>query len=112
LAALAASYEKVGTVLVAQGKLPGALKAYQADMTIADRLAKADPGNASWQRDLAMSHADLADFYAKTGEREKARAALGQGKAIMEAMTKLLPDNAQWKRNLAWFEDQVAAFEK
>ncbi len=59
-----------------------------------------------------MSHAKLAEFYAKTGEREKARAALGRGKAIMERMTKLSPDNAGWKRDLAWFEGQIAALEK
>ncbi len=59
-----------------------------------------------------MSHAKLADFYAKTGEREKARAALGHGKAIMEAMTKLSPDNAEWKQDLAWFEEQIAALER
>ena len=58
-----------------------------------------------------MSHAKLAAFYVKSGEREKARAALGQGKAIMEAMTKLSPDNAEWKQDLAWFEGQIAALE-
>jgi hypothetical protein len=40
----------------AQGNLPAALDSYKASLTIADRLAKADPGNAGWQSDLSVSH--------------------------------------------------------
>ena len=40
---------------VRQGNLPEALKAYQAGLAIAERLARADPGNAEWQRDLSVS---------------------------------------------------------
>ena len=40
------SYDKIGDVLVAQGNLPEALKSYRDGLAIADRLAKADPGNA------------------------------------------------------------------
>jgi predicted negative regulator of RcsB-dependent stress response len=43
---LSVAYERIGDVLVAQGNLPEALKSYQADLAITDRLAKADPGNA------------------------------------------------------------------
>ena len=42
-------------MLVAQGNLAEALKSYQDSLAIADRLAKADPGNAGWQRDLSVS---------------------------------------------------------
>jgi len=101
-----------GDIALAQGSLPEALRYYRSAQETMDRLARADPGNAGWQRDVAVSHAKLAAFYVKSGEREKARAALGQGKAIMEAMTKLSPDNAEWKRDLAWFEGQIAALEK
>jgi hypothetical protein len=37
---------------VAQGKLGEALKAYQEDLAIRDRLTKIDPDNAGWQYDL------------------------------------------------------------
>jgi hypothetical protein len=46
------SYNNVGDVLVAQGNLPEALKTFRDGLAIADRLAKSDPGNAGWQRDL------------------------------------------------------------
>ena len=42
-------------MLVDQGNLPEALKAYRDSLAIAERLAQADPGNAGWQRDLSVS---------------------------------------------------------
>jgi tetratricopeptide (TPR) repeat protein len=42
-------------VLVEQGDLTAALQAYRKDLAIAERLAKADPSNAGWQRDLQTS---------------------------------------------------------
>ncbi len=39
----------------AQGDLAAALTNYQASLAIRERLAQADPGNAGWQRDLAVS---------------------------------------------------------
>jgi hypothetical protein len=50
------SHNKIGDVQRAQGNLPAALTSYQASLGIAERLAKADPGNAGWQRDLSVSH--------------------------------------------------------
>jgi tetratricopeptide (TPR) repeat protein len=97
-----------GDVLVAQGNLPEALKSYQADLAIADRLAKADPGNAGWQRDLSVSYAKLAGAFRKAGDKTKALDALRQGRAIMVRMTSLSPDNPVWKRDLASFDGQIA----
>ena len=54
-------YGRVGDVLMAQGDLPGALKSYRDDLAIAERLAKADPGNAGWQRDLSVSYEEVGD---------------------------------------------------
>jgi hypothetical protein len=48
-------------VLQAQGDLAGALKAYRDGLRIAERIAKADPGNARWQFDLASSYWRLAE---------------------------------------------------
>ena len=53
---------------VAQGDLPGALSAYEAALAIAERLAAADPGNANWQRDLAVSHNKLGDVRVAQGD--------------------------------------------
>jgi CHAT domain-containing protein len=37
---------------------------------IFERLAKADPGNAGWQRDLALSHGRVAMVLARQGSWE------------------------------------------
>ena len=62
------SYNKVGDVLVAQGDLPGALKSYRDSLAIAERLAKADPGNAGWQRDLSVSYSKIGDVLVAQGD--------------------------------------------
>ena len=72
-------------------------------------LAKADPGNAEWRRDVAVSHAKLATVFLKSGDKAKAREALGTGREIMAQLTQLSADNAIWRNDLAWFDGQIAA---
>ena len=36
-------------------------------LAIADRLARADPGNASWQRDLSVSYNKIGDVLVAQG---------------------------------------------
>jgi hypothetical protein len=74
-------------VLVAQGNLPEALKSYQDSSAIFDQLAKSDPGNAGWQRDLAISFERLSVVHKQSGDKAKARDELRQGQAIMARLT-------------------------
>ena len=62
------SYDKVGDVQVAQGDLAGALKSYRDGLAISDRLAKSDPGNAGWQRDLSVSYDKVGDVQVAQGD--------------------------------------------
>ena len=39
--------------------LGAALATYHEAQTIADQLAKSDPGNAVWQRDLAVGYGEI-----------------------------------------------------
>ena len=94
------------------GQSADALASYQASLAIRERLAKSDPGNAGWQRDLAVSYSHLADVSRRSNEPDKALAALRQGQVIMDRLTKLSPDNAGWKADLAWFNDQIAVLMK
>jgi hypothetical protein len=41
----------------------------QAGLAIADRLAKSNPGNASWQRDLSVSYYKIGDVQVAQGLR-------------------------------------------
>lgn len=49
------SHDRVGDMLAAQGNRTGALAAYRDSMMIRERLARQDPGNVQWQRDLLAS---------------------------------------------------------
>jgi hypothetical protein len=94
------------------GDLAGALKSYRNSLAIADRLAKSDPGNAGWRRDLSFTFGRLALVYRQSGDNAKARDSSRQGQAIMARLTKLSPDNAVWKNDLAWFDGQIAELAK
>jgi hypothetical protein len=48
-------------VLVAQGKLDEALKAYRESLAIRERLAAADRSNTEWQRGLSISYNNVGD---------------------------------------------------
>jgi hypothetical protein len=45
----------------------GLLRAFQAGLAIVLRLAKADPRNAGWRRDLILSNVKLAELPASAG---------------------------------------------
>ena len=59
-------------MLVAQGNLPEALKSFRDGLAITDRLAKADPGNAGWQRDLSVSYNKIGDVLVAQGNLPEA----------------------------------------
>ncbi len=103
------SFNKVGAVLVAQGDLDGALKAFRDDLAIAEDLSRADPGNAGWRRDIAVSHAKIANALRASHDLAGARQALRAGREILAALVERHPDWAQWKRDLGWFDAQLAA---
>jgi hypothetical protein len=63
---LSVSHDRIGDVQRAQGDLPAALTSYRASHAIFERVAKVDPGNAEWQRDLIVSYVKLSDV---TGDK-------------------------------------------
>src|SRR6202030_2862838 len=60
------SYSRTGDVQVTQGNLPAAMTMYQKSLATAQQLAKAEPDQGRWQRDLSV-------YYNKIGEVEKAQ---------------------------------------
>jgi hypothetical protein len=85
------------------------LKSYRASLTIRERLAKSDPRNASWQRDLALSHGHVAMVLVGQGSRSEAATAFEQGRDIIVQLRRQSPDNAALPKDLAWFEAQLAS---
>ena len=57
-----------GDIAFAQGSLAEARGLYETASAIADRLAKADPNNAGWQRDLSVSYSNVGDVRVAQGD--------------------------------------------
>ncbi len=73
----------------------------QRARSIAERLAKADPGNAGWQRDLSVSHDRIGDVLRAQGNLPAALDAFNASLAIAERLAKADPGNAGWQADLA-----------
>jgi tetratricopeptide (TPR) repeat protein len=98
---LSVSYDKIGEVLMAQAneedfppddddEIPSALSmtlsAYRSSLAIRVRLARADPGNAAWQRHLSVSYDRIGDVKAVQGDRAGALKLYRDGLAITERL--------------------------
>ena len=86
------AYDKIGDVLLAQGKLAEALASYREDLAITSRLAAADPSNASWQRDLSVSYNKVGDALVAQGKLDEALASYREGLAIRARLAKSDPE--------------------
>ena len=96
----------------AQGNLAAALTSYQASHDIFERLAQADPGNAGWQRDLALSYGRVALVEMRLGVRENALKAFQQGRDIIAQLVRRAPDNVTLFTDLGWFDKQMETHQK
>jgi hypothetical protein len=81
-------------VLVAQGKLEEALRAYRDGLATAERLAAADRSNSQWQRDVYVSLWRVADVEIRQGNLTSALANLRRGLEIMERLAPA--DGPKW----------------
>ena len=91
----------LGDIRLDRGNLPEALKSYRDGLAIADRLAKADPGNAGWQRDLSVSYNKIGDVLVAQGNLPEALKSYRDGLAIVDRLAKADPGNAGWQRDLS-----------
>jgi tetratricopeptide (TPR) repeat protein len=83
-----------------------------ASLAIGERLAKADPGNAGWQRDLSVSHDNIGDVQQAQGNLAAALTSYQASLAIRYRLAKADPGNAGWQRDLALSYSRVALIEK
>jgi Tetratricopeptide repeat len=94
---LSISHSNIGDVLRAQGNPPDALAAYEASLAIREILAKADPGNAGWQRDVAVGNERLGDIYIQQEDAPEARQAFERALGAYEALITRNPgDDQSW----------------
>jgi hypothetical protein len=86
---------------------PPQTQLYQAKQAIISRLAKADPGNAGWQRDLSVSDNKIGDVLKAQGNLPEALKSYRDGLAIADRLAKAGPGNAGWQRDLSVSYDRV-----
>ena len=91
----------IGDLHVERGYLARALSVYHVSLAISDRLAKADSGNAGWQRDLSVSHTKIGDVLRAQGNLPAALEAYTASQAIVDRLAKADPGNAGWQRDLS-----------
>ena len=94
---------------VAQGDLPAALASYQACLAISERLAKADPNNAGWQRDLSVSHDKIGDVLEAQGNLKAALETYRNSLTISKALVAKDGSNKQWQGVLDYGIGQIGS---
>jgi tetratricopeptide (TPR) repeat protein len=99
---------EAGDARETSGNLAAARADYQASLAIRERLAKADPGNAVWQRALLVSHVKVGDVQVAQGDLAAALASYQASLAIRERLAKADPGNAVWQRDLSWSYSRLA----
>jgi hypothetical protein len=70
-------------------------------ITIAEGLAKRDPANTEWQRDLFVSKAKIGDVLLAQGDGPGALAEYQAGLTIAEGLAKRVPANTKWQVDVA-----------
>jgi hypothetical protein len=76
-------------------------KSFRDGLAIRDRLAKSDPGNAGWQRDLSVSYNKIGDVLVAQGNLPEALTSYQDSSAIFDRLAKSDPGNAGWQRDLS-----------
>jgi tetratricopeptide (TPR) repeat protein len=102
----------LGDVKQRRGDITGALQSYRDTIPIIDRLAKADPGNAGWQRDLSVSYNKIAGVQQAQGDLGRALKSYSDSLAIRDRLTNADPGNAGWQRDLALSFGKLALVHK
>ncbi|TCG03486.1 hypothetical protein BZM27_48105 [Paraburkholderia steynii] len=97
----AASYSNQGDTLLALGKLAGARKAYEQSLAISERLAKGDPSNGGWQRDLSVIYRKLGEVDTGQGDLAAARGAYEGSLMISLRLARTDPSISVRQRDLS-----------
>jgi len=96
-----------GDFHLTRGETTAGLAAYRASLAIAERLARADPGNAGWQRDLSVSHNKIGDVLVEQGNLPGALESYRASLAIAERLARADPGNAGWQRDLSVSHNKI-----
>ena len=91
----------LGDLFVTTGNLSQANEAYRQARSIAESLARSDPGNAGWQRDLSVSFIKVGDVLVAQGKLTEALKSYRDSLVIFDRLARSDPGNAGWQRDLS-----------
>jgi tetratricopeptide (TPR) repeat protein len=97
----------LGDVATDGGSLPDGRRAYEAAAVIADGLAKAEPGNPSFERGLAVSKSRIGDVLFAQGNLPGALAAYKASLDIFSEVARVFSTDARWQHDLSISQDRV-----
>jgi len=95
------SWITLGDRFVATRRTDQARNAYAKAAATAERLARAEPDRADYQRDLAASYDRMGYLYRALGQGEAAREAFANALAIAERLARAEPDRPGYQRDLS-----------
>ncbi|MEM8814349.1 MAG: tetratricopeptide repeat protein [Pseudomonadota bacterium] len=87
--------------LMALGATERAKQRYEEANDICERLARAEPDRADYQRNLAVSYNKLGGLYRAFGQGEAAHTAFQNALEIVERLARAEPERADYQRDLA-----------
>jgi len=98
---------------LAERSLPEALQSYRDMFAIRDRLAKSNPGNATWQYNLAVGYGRIGDVQLAQGNLPEALQSYNEAFAIRDRLAKSDPGDVGLQFDLAEsYSELASAFEK
>ncbi len=96
-----------GDIQAQRGNLAGALAAYQRAHLIAERMTKAEPGTALWERQHAVSYNKIGDALVDQNGLVEALEFYRSGNVILDRLATADPGNQAWQRDLAASCDNI-----
>jgi tetratricopeptide (TPR) repeat protein len=97
---------------MALGATGRARERYQEVTDILERLARAEPDRADYQRDLSVSYNTMGDLFKALGQGEAARDAFQKALDIAERLARAEPDRADYQWDLVLSLARITDFEK
>ena len=98
---LAATYHRIGRVLIAADDLVGALEAHRKALAIHEAALAVDPTNAEIRQSLASSYNQVGDILDRSGDTAGALESYRKAVALREALLAADPTNTQTRLALA-----------
>jgi tetratricopeptide (TPR) repeat protein len=97
----------LGDVARSQGSLASARRLYETAAATAEPIAKSNPGNTTWQRDLSVSHNKIGDVLVAQGDFANALKAFNASLAVVDFLVKSNPGNTVWQRDVTISHNKI-----